>query len=290
MDTIRSLAAFGQGAERSRLPVAKLGEAQTVGWAIINTYFQELLGPRTFGSVLNVGAGRISNLFRQAEMFAADEYHTLETPDSDLEATYRGYAQKMDAVPDNRYDWVISTAVLEHVTDPFAVAREKIRITKPGGFIYTLAPFAHQVHVDRTYDDYWRFSAAGLAALFPECRLREVEVWGDDPIMAGSYAVVVQKPPYEAAETIPHLWYDIPNELAWHPLTPNASTLYQWPIYQLTKSVFFIAAEMHALRDGITKASGAFIPIRDITRGSMDRYAQRVGTFGFRGVTSFLGA
>jgi SAM-dependent methyltransferase len=47
---------------------------------------------------------------------------------------------------DNSFDLVISVAVLEHVRDPFAAAREIIRVTKPGGVIHADIPFLQPFH------------------------------------------------------------------------------------------------------------------------------------------------
>jgi SAM-dependent methyltransferase len=41
---------------------------------------------------------------------------------------------------DNRFDIVISRYVFEHIVDPRSVARELLRVTKPGGWICALTP------------------------------------------------------------------------------------------------------------------------------------------------------
>ena len=283
----QTLRPFGQGAQKARVPVALMGQRHLLGSCITNTYFQEILGPRTFGAVLNIGAGRASVLFRQREMFAATEYHTLEPP-GDVPATYHARAENMDSIASERYDWVISTDVFEHLEDPWAAAREALRVTKPGGFIYTLAPFSHQIHVGATYGDYWRFTPGALARLFPGCRVREVEVWGDDPIMANEYAVLVQKPPFDARAPELHFWLDFPNEDAWRQIVPGPDARYEWTVYQLLKTPDAISSEMHVLREQMNLASGVFVPIHQVTRGSIERYARRIGTVGFRGDVSFI--
>lgn len=289
MEMKSTLRGYGLGAQKERMPVALLGQRHILGWAILNSYFQEILGPRTFGSTLNVGAGRVSLIFRQPEMFAASEYHTLETPGSELEATYKCVGEDMAPVPSDRYDWVISTAVLEHTTDPWSVAREIMRVTKPGGFIYSTAPFSHQIHAGPSYGDYWRFSPLGIASLFPGCRIREVEVWGDDPIMPNAYAVLMQKPPFDSAQSgIPYIWLDFPNEDPWRGITPDAGTSFDWPIYSLKSNEIDLAAQLHTIREQIETATKVFVPIHQIARGSIPSYATRIGTLGFRGDRSFV--
>jgi SAM-dependent methyltransferase len=284
-----SLLGYGLGARKARIPVALMGQRHILGWAIINSYFQEILGPRTSGSVLNVGAGRMSLLFRQPEMFAASEYHTLETPASELEATYKVNGEAMIGVPSDYYDWVISTAVLEHTTDPWGVAREILRVTKPGGFIYTNVPFMQQIHSGPSYGDYWRFTPLGIARLFPDCRVREVEVFGDDPIKPNAYSVLVQKPPFESsAPGVPYIWIDFPNEEPWKAIVPNVHTAFEWPIYSLKGNELNISGQLHSTREQIQSATNVFVPIHDIARGCISQYATRIGTLGFRGDQSFV--
>jgi len=287
MTAVQTPGSFGMGAHKARVPVALRGERHILSWAITNTYFQEILGPRTFGSVLNIGAGRASAIFRQPEMFAASEYHTLETP-GDVPATYHCSAEMMDGVPDEHYDWVISTAVLEHVRDPWAVARQAMRVTKPGGFSYTLAPFAHQVHVGPDYGDYWRFTPNAMEILFTGCKLREVEVWGDDPIMPNCYAVLVQKPPFDERAKVPYLWLDYPNEADWQAICADDRTQFDIQLFQLVKTPPQIATEMHMLREQTNLSTGVFLPIHQVTRASIDRYARRIGTLGIRGDQSYI--
>jgi SAM-dependent methyltransferase len=66
--------------------------------------------------------------------------------------------------PDDSFDGVLCTQVLEHVKDHEHVVAEMIRVLKPGGRLVVSAPFAYCEH--GAPDDYQRFSAYGLANLF----------------------------------------------------------------------------------------------------------------------------
>lgn len=65
---------------------------------------------------------------------------------------------------DDTFDLVISVAVLEHVRDPFAAARELARVVRPGGRIFAAVPFLQPYH--GYPDHYYNMTAAGLRNLF----------------------------------------------------------------------------------------------------------------------------
>jgi SAM-dependent methyltransferase len=50
-------------------------------------------------------------------------------------------------VPDESEDFVISSHVIEHFFDPIKTIKEWLRVIKPGGYVYIIAP-----HKERTFD------------------------------------------------------------------------------------------------------------------------------------------
>lgn len=66
---------------------------------------------------------------------------------------------------DNTIDGAVSESLFEHVPDAYKVAREMVRIVKPGGYIYVSAPFIHPYHASP--DDFNRWTISGLKHLFP---------------------------------------------------------------------------------------------------------------------------
>jgi SAM-dependent methyltransferase len=67
-------------------------------------------------------------------------------------------------VRERSLDGVLSASVLEHLQAPWLVAAEINRVLKPGGFVYHQVPGAWPAHAQP--NDFWRFSAEGLRALF----------------------------------------------------------------------------------------------------------------------------
>jgi hypothetical protein len=67
---------------------------------------------------------------------------------------------------------VVSCAVLEHVKDPFAAAREIVRVTKPGGVIYADIPFLQPFHGYPSH--YFNMTIEGAKSLFAgPCRIEQ---------------------------------------------------------------------------------------------------------------------
>jgi SAM-dependent methyltransferase len=62
--------------------------------------------------------------------------------------------------PDGSFDVVMSTQVLEHVTDPALYLSECFRVLRPGGRMLLSTHGTFVYHPDP--DDYWRWTCAGL--------------------------------------------------------------------------------------------------------------------------------
>lgn len=96
-------------------------------------------------------------------------------------------------IPDNSFNIVICTEVLEHVANPFAAAIEINRILKPGGRAYITTPFNFRIH--GPLPDNWRFTIHGLQQLFSHMgilSIEEVTTEGRD-LMPIHYRLIAQK-------------------------------------------------------------------------------------------------
>jgi SAM-dependent methyltransferase len=81
------------------------------------------------------------------------------------------------AFPDESFDLVLATGVLEHVEDDHALLCEMIRLTKPGGLVYIEIPFLQQYHDDPI--DCRRYTQPGLA--------RFMKGFGLEPVANGTH-------------------------------------------------------------------------------------------------------
>ncbi|MFV2109733.1 class I SAM-dependent methyltransferase [Micromonospora sp. LOL_015] len=109
------------------------------------------------GVWLDYGAG--TSPYR--DLFGAAELQTADIPGG--ESFPADHALDRDGrcpVPDEAFDGVLSTQVLEHVADADAYLREAHRLLRPGG---RLVLSTHGVWEEHGGQDLWRWTADGLA-------------------------------------------------------------------------------------------------------------------------------
>ena len=135
------------------------------------------------GLVLDVGAGRRDGYLPHVVYLEVVPYESTDV----LAA-----GETLPFV-DGAFDAVHSCAVLEHVRDPFACAREVMRVLKPGGELMCSVPFLQPYHGFPRH--YYNMTHQGLHNLFAGLDVFGVEVYEElRPYtalqwMAGSWAM-----------------------------------------------------------------------------------------------------
>jgi len=123
---------------------------------------------RTVGNgaaVLDVGAGTAP----YRELFSHTRYRTVDWPgsphaagrDADIVASAEAIP-----LPSRSVDLILLTQVLEHVPRPLAVLDEQHRLLREGGRLIVTVPMTWELHEQP--HDYFRFTAAGLAAVLEQ--------------------------------------------------------------------------------------------------------------------------
>jgi SAM-dependent methyltransferase len=79
-------------------------------------------------------------------------------------------------MPDDSVDIVLSTQVLEHVTDPLVYLQESCRVLKKGGLLLLSTHGIWRYHPDPT--DYWRWTGDGLKKILADNGFQVKEVYG----------------------------------------------------------------------------------------------------------------
>jgi SAM-dependent methyltransferase len=114
----------------------------------------ELMRSRPNGFFLDCGAGLRRTFHPDIVNFEITDYASTDV---------LGVAEHLP-FRDAAFDGVICVAVLEHVKDPFQVARELQRVLKPGGFMYCAVPFLQPLHAFPHH--YYNMTQDGLCNLF----------------------------------------------------------------------------------------------------------------------------
>jgi SAM-dependent methyltransferase len=128
------------------------------------------------------------------EFFIFSTIHTLDI-DMNSNANYiADLCQNNEKIiPNNFFDIVVCTEVLEHTLNPFEAVKEIYRILKPNGIACISVPFNLRIH--GPLPDCWRFTEHGLRALFINFQIIELNVLEtvNRDLMPIHYTLVVKK-------------------------------------------------------------------------------------------------
>lgn len=121
-----------------------------------DAYGAAIIQQNVDGFVLDCGSGRRPTYYDNVVNFEIAAYDTTDV---------RGVGEALPFV-DGAFDAVLSIAVLEHVKDPFACAREIARVLKPGGRLMCCVPFLQPYHGYPHH--YYNMTHQGLTNLFAD--------------------------------------------------------------------------------------------------------------------------
>ena len=142
------------------------------------------------GDVLSIGsstdhdgAGNFYRYyFKQAQSYTTSEVR----PGCDLVLDVRS----MPTVPDECYDALFVSGVLEHVDDIWSAVRECYRIVKRGGVLLLGVPFCQPIH--RAPHDFWRFTEHALRYLLSAFVIEDLIAIGP-ALLPGAYWVKARR-------------------------------------------------------------------------------------------------
>lgn len=128
------------------------------------------------------------------EFFNTSEVRTLDI-DKDSKANYIAdlCQNNVSIIPNELFNIIICTEVLEHTLNPFDAVKEIYRILKPGGHVCVSVPFNFRIH--GPLPDCWRFTEHGLRALFSSfhiCELNALET-NERDLMPIHYTLIAKK-------------------------------------------------------------------------------------------------
>jgi len=121
--------------------------------------------PQAGGPVIEIG----SKDYGSTTSFR-DLYRDVDYVGADLEAgkgvdVVVDLTKGLGSLEEGRFALAICCSVLEHTPEPWVMARNLLRLLRPGGMLYLSVPWVWRYHAYP--DDYFRFSPRAVQALFP---------------------------------------------------------------------------------------------------------------------------
>jgi SAM-dependent methyltransferase len=153
---------------RKCLPMLQMRSVHRVS---LDAKLKPIIEGFTMSSVLDVGS--MHSPYR--EHIKCERYVRFDVDESS-EPDICGDLHDMK-IPDNSYDCVIATEVLEHLYDPQRAMTEIRRVLKPGGFCIMSTPFLYVYHP--CPHDYYRFTWDSLSYICREFTKVDIQHHGN---------------------------------------------------------------------------------------------------------------
>lgn len=130
------------------------------------------------GTLLDVGCGEMPYKEYILENSKVSTYHGIDLPSNTIrdtkvsDFTWDGITLPF---PNETYETILCTEVLEHCFEPDILLKEVYRVLKPGGNAYFTSPFVYPIH-EAPYDSQ-RFTPFGLDYRFKKAKFSEVKIF-----------------------------------------------------------------------------------------------------------------
>lgn len=128
-------------------------------------YLQRFV-PAVDGAVLEVGSKDYGNTVPFRKHIRHTEYVGLDMAPGTGVDVVGDLSKDLCGLEEGRFSLIICCSVLEHVEKPWLMARNIVRLAKPGGRVYMSVPWVWRYHPYP--DDYFRFSWRGIESLFDD--------------------------------------------------------------------------------------------------------------------------
>jgi SAM-dependent methyltransferase len=128
------------------------------------------------------------------EHFKLATIKTLDIdPNSDADYIADLCNTNTEIIPNDTFDLIICSEVLEHTNNPFHAVNELRRILKPKGLVCVSTPFNFRIH--GPLPDNWRFTIHGLKVLFSNFEDVKINELNDDDrfLMPIHYTLIAKK-------------------------------------------------------------------------------------------------
>ena len=147
--------------------------------------FQEHIIPRFIRGMVGlemVGMGKHSSTRRIAEQYGVT--YLACAPTNCPRFVVKMIDEYRIDCPDNVFEVIWSTNVLEHIREPWRWFPEQARVCQPGGFVAVSSPISWEEHNPKDTSDAWRVLPDGIRTLFAiaglETELAVIVEYGQD--------------------------------------------------------------------------------------------------------------
>jgi SAM-dependent methyltransferase len=122
--------------------------------------------PTVSGKVLEIGSKNYGNTTSFRDHYTRNEYVGLDLEAGDGVDVIVDLTKGIGSLQENSFSLAICCSVMEHTDKPWVMAQNISRLLKKDGLLFVSVPWVWRYH--KYPDDYFRYSPAGIKALYDE--------------------------------------------------------------------------------------------------------------------------